>query len=650
MKKILFVVFFCTIMSITALAILAEESESTTEQFYAGVDEMTDEELDAFHSSLPRIVDVKPNKYALSRLSEDESALFENIGIANPGEEMVYAMQGEDVELMSATTEFSLTSEVDVSESLTFPPMGNQGSTLACVPWTLCYYQLTNNNNLVRGLQAKNESGEAVPENIMAPGFIYSLCNGGVNTSTNWIEVTEALVGYGCPNICDYALRVTGESLQKWCTDTDVWYNAAYNKPEGVAYIKIDVSQIINADSNCVQLIKEMLSNGYVVSFSTFANSFEVTQCTTTGEYACRYMTDTQSGGHAMTIVGYNDDFWVDINGDGDEDSGEKGAFRVINSIGTKEPDGYYDEFASGYLWMPYDAMGNVSGVEGAALNRMPIMKKAVYFLVPQKNYVPLLMAEVEITTAKRNDVVVSLGVSDIESSEPEYYVSPIPDSNKCAAFYKAAEGRKTGLRNISYSGGENIETAVIPFDLTNAIKQIYKDNKIDISQEIRFYVKIEDCLEENGYPVTLGDIILVEPLTGKRTNCTNTTSIVAEASGAVKHIDFDITAYIGHDKQQNISVVFSNNIRKDSLKDNVYMISPDGEKLYLGYEVDENHVVLLAPENGYESDSKYELHIKPGIQSLGGNLFENEYVTPVYVLGELFYNDMAKLEDEVGQ
>lgn len=486
----------------------------------------------------------------------------------------------------------------------------------------MCYYQLTNNNCVVNGLDAKTASGEAVPENIMAPGFIYSLCNGGVNASTRVVDVTETLVAYGCPTTDNYDLKITDDSLKKWCTDTAIWYEAMYNKPAGMTYMEIDVSQTINRDSNCVQLIKRTLSNGYVVSFSTFANSYEVTRDTSNGEYACRYMTNAKSGGHAMTIVGYDDGFWVDINGNKEEDEGEKGAFKIVNSWGTWEPNGWYDEFASGYIWMPYDAMGKISGVEMAPSNRMPIMKEAVYFLAPQKNYIPLIVSEVEIITAKRNDIIVSLGVSDIESKEPEFYVSPIPNSNKCAAFYKAAQGKRTGQCNSSYSGGENMESAIIPFDLTNAVKKIYNDYQVDISEELRFYVKIEDCNNDDEYAVILGDVVLVEPLTGKRINCLATANLIAGTSGVVKNIDFELTAYVGHCKKQDICIEFNSSICKETLKDNVYMISPEGDNLYLECEVEGARVVLLAPENGYEDDSKYELHIESGVRSLGGQCF----------------------------
>ena len=36
-----------------------------------------------------------------------------------------------------------------------------------------------------------------------------------------------------------------------------------------------------------------------------------------------------------MTLVGYNDNIWVDINHDGKIQTGEKGAFKIANSWGA---------------------------------------------------------------------------------------------------------------------------------------------------------------------------------------------------------------------------------------------------------------------------------------------------------------------------
>ena len=59
-----------------------------------------------------------------------------------------------------------------------------------------------------------------------------------------------------------------------------------------------------------------------------------------------------------MTVVGYNDDIWVDINSNGFVDPGEKGAFRIANSWGTGWGEG-------GFCWMSYDALKNPSAVSG---------------------------------------------------------------------------------------------------------------------------------------------------------------------------------------------------------------------------------------------------------------------------------------------
>ncbi len=47
------------------------------------------------------------------------------------------------------------------------------------------------------------------------------------------------------------------------------------------------------------------------------------------------YYLNGYDGSHAMTIVGYNDAVWTDINSNGVIDAGEKGAFRIANSWGT---------------------------------------------------------------------------------------------------------------------------------------------------------------------------------------------------------------------------------------------------------------------------------------------------------------------------
>lgn len=624
-------------------------AEESTEIFYTGLEEMTDEELEAFHNTLPRIIDVKPNSIAMSRLSEEEIVLLEDIEVAEIGEEMVYAMPGEDVELMSTETVFFLPLAVDVSEALTFPPIGNQGDFASCLPWAMCYYQLTNNHCVVNGLHAKTETGATVSENIMAPGFIYSLCNGGVNAGTHLVDVTEALIAYGCPNANVYDLTITEESLKQWCTDTNVWYDAMYNKPKKITYIPINAEQVINKNSNCVELIKRELANGYVLTFGTKAKDFEFTtnissNLDNTGitEYGCKFRNNSfASDGHFMTIVGYDDTFWIDVNDNGQEDDGEFGAFKIMNSAGQR-----VTEYMTGYIWMAYDALGSISGVVNASANRYPAMESAVYCIEVQKNYSPLLVAEVEITTAKRNDIIVSLGISGVDDNEPECLISPFPNElNGYGAFHNATEGQCTGRLNTNFSGGIEVESAIIPFDLTNAIKYAYEFSEDEVDPETRCFVRIDDASSDDANAILLGDVTIVEPVTARQSICLNEDSLIVGEVGVCKYVDFDVTPIVSKDNKKNITAIFNSDLKASTVERNIYFINPEGVLVEVECEIEENRIIIPYPDNGYEYDAKYELHIAPGLRSVGGNSLCDEMVILVYILDELPYNVVSWLQ-----
>lgn len=653
MKKILLILLICILVLTSVFVVCAEDNELPTETFYTGLAEMSKEELEAFHKTLPVVVDIKPNKIAMRRVVknnlEEGAVLLESVEVAELGEEKVYATSNDVETLSLVETEFILMESVDVSESLTFPPVGDQEKIGACLPWAMCYYQLTNNHCVVNGLHAKTETGATVPENIMAPGFIYSLCNGGVDAGTHLVDVTETLIAYGCPNVNVYDLTITEDSLKQWCTDTNVWYDAMYNKPKQITCIPINTEQVINKNSNCVELIKRELANGYVLTFGTKAKDFEFTtnissNLDNTGitEYGCKFRNNSfASDGHFMTIVGYDDTFWIDVNDNGQEDDGEFGAFKIMNSAGQR-----VTEYMTGYIWMAYDALGSISGVVNAPANRYPAMESAVYCIEVQKNYIPLLVAEVEITTAKRNDIVVSLGISDVDNNDPEYLISPFPNElNGYGAFYDAAEGRFTGRLNTSFSGGIEVESAVIPFDLTNVIKYAYELNEDEIAPEMRYFVRIDDASSDDENSIMLGDVTVVEPMTAKQSICLNTDTMIVGDEGSCKYIDFNITPIVSKDNKKNIMAVFNSDLKPSTVEKNVYFINPEGVLVEVECEIEENRIIIPYPGNGYEYDTKYELHIASGLRSVGGNSLCEDMVILVYILDELPYNEVSWLQ-----
>jgi hypothetical protein len=115
-----------------------------------------------------------------------------------------------------------------------------------------------------------------------------------------------------------------------------------------------------------------------------------------------------------MTVVGYNDDIWIDINGNGAVDRGEKGALRIANSWGT----GWGE---SGFRWVAYDALKLTSAVSGApSANRVACWwSNQAAWVTARAGYVPRAVAEFKLNHALRNQLRVSLGTGGTSATTP---------------------------------------------------------------------------------------------------------------------------------------------------------------------------------------------------------------------------------------
>ncbi|MFM2091545.1 MAG: hypothetical protein RLZZ127_2034, partial [Planctomycetota bacterium] len=125
----------------------------------------------------------------------------------------------------------------------------------------------------------------------------------------------------------------------------------------------------------------------------------------------------TDSSGHAMTIVGYNDDIWVDTNGNGSVDSAEKGALKIVNSWGNWQN--------GGFCWVSYDALRATSMIPSfgswtGGTNRAAIFwSNSVYWINARPSHSPSLLAELRLSTAKRNQLVVNGRTSGTGTTTP---------------------------------------------------------------------------------------------------------------------------------------------------------------------------------------------------------------------------------------
>lgn len=606
------------------------EDETLEETNGTGLITMTDEEWANFRSTLPRIVDIKPNEIAMSRL-EGDASLSGEIDVADITKETTVVFPGETMLSSEMQSEFPLTSAVDVSQSLTFPVIGNQGYRHSCVAWALGYYQLTNNTCVARGLNAKTELGEAVEENVMSPRFIYTLINGGWDNGAYYSEACAAIMYYGCPTIDLYSETMTSSNIKSWCTDTATWNSAIYNKPQYISYdyIETDENGIVTATTDGVVRIKKILSNGYVVTIPTYASNFVITHTTSTGASACRYMkNDNKTMGHAMTIVGYDDTFWVDINDNETEDVGELGAFKVANSWGKNDSD-----YTDGYIWIPYDALGETS-----SLLEMPDDRAGAfcdyYFIEAVKEYTPLLIANVEISSSRRNQISIEIGVSNISSNSPDEIINIAGDNH--IAFNNAAEGfihtyGGYSCKNFNFSGGNTEESIIIPFDLTNIIKKAFT-NGISEGKSLKLYIRLTDCMDNNK-SATLGNIIITEPFFEKTYSCSNSTDLVANNSSVIKDTICQITPFVSY-MDESLILTFNNFIDKSSIKDAIYLTRND-ERLVQKIKANDsfnNEIIVYAPNKGYDYDVIYYLHINTSLKSKGNNFLNTEELIPIYI------------------
>ncbi len=633
-KELVSIILIISVLFQSTLVVFAEEMAEETTEFGTGLADMSDDRWAEFNAKLPLIIDVKPNEIALSRLENTEVQTFstssEEITAERIGNEVSYVYPGETNAGGVTTSEFPLISAVDVSQSLTFPPIGNQGSINSCVAWSLGYYQLTNNNCVARGTTAKTSSGAAVNANIMSPRFIYPLVNGGKNVGAYYDEACAAIMSYGCPNVITYSSKITTSNLDEWCTDTSVWNSAIYNKPQQISYEYQNLTEPVTSDTPFVVNIKRLLSNGYVVTIPTFVNSFVYTTRTTTGAYGCRYMSNSKLGGHAMTVVGYDDDFWVDVNNNNKQDSGETGAFKIANSWGTSAP--YY---TNGYVWMPYDAIGSVSGVSNAPTSRAAAFNW-YYFIEPEKKYTPLLVANVEMTTQRRNQVAVKVGISNTDTTTPAELISVVNYYN--IAFNNASQSwisKDTTMLDRNFTGGTGSQTVTIPFDLTPVIKKAYDTTGFTEKTSKRLYIEVTDAIS-NNYNITLGDVTIIEPITGKTVASSNTSDLVANDTSVTKTVDFEITPFVGFDKNQDITLVFNSNVQASTIANNIYLLKDDNI-IYPECDVMDNRVIVYPPTDGYTADTDYELHISTSVKSKGGNSMQSEKIILLYILDKYY-------------
>lgn len=152
------------------------------------------------------------------------------------------------------------------------------------------------------------------------------------------------------------------------------------------------------------------------------------------------------------------------------------------------------------------------------------------------------------------------------------------------------------------------------------------------------FYVMLYDENCHDDTVMELKKVSIIEVLTGKRNNCVDETAVIVGEDGAYKCIDFTMGTFVAHDNQQTITLEFNSNVCAESVKENIYLLTADRERIDPITYVENNSIIVSPPLTGYEFDVKYELNITSNVVSAGQNRLTESFLMPIYVLGKNSY------------
>lgn len=398
-------------------------------QHPTGLLETTPEQRKFVQANTPKLKEIRPTKLALDRIKQQvaeqksggqtarsaaaASSTLEG-QVVDTGTDLVTDAPGAKtaVKIGAAAT---LPRSVDNSALPAFPEIRDQGGIGSCVGFAVGYYLYTHELGLIGGWNNKTTSNT----NKVSPKWAYNLSGHGENNGTSASTVHGVLAESGALMWSDfpYSGDVSNPiNFREWPRTSALWKKALGYKSLGYTNLNLPT------DADGLAQIKSVLLNGHVVNFATHIYSwqFDVTDNDPStsaddalvGQHIATWQNGSD-GAHEATIVGYNDDIWVDLNANNQVDSGEKGAFKIANSWGN----GWQN---NGYVWVAYDAAQFASQVPyGPASDvRAQLFEDVTALIGARINYQPNLVAEVTLSTADRGNFSISLGVTELDRTD----------------------------------------------------------------------------------------------------------------------------------------------------------------------------------------------------------------------------------------
>jgi hypothetical protein len=287
-----------------------------------------------------------------------------------------------------------LPTAVDNSTLQYLPPIGNQGGQGSCTCFAACYYYNTYTQAMDEGYDVSG--GDA--DHICSPAFMYPLVNGGVDGGASTQYVVAMLNDVGCSS---WTLKPYNDSDWTSWPSEPAWVDALRNRTR-------TAHSIGGSTESGLDAIKQHLANGNVAAtrFTVYNTWYWYYPSDQTGiNNGVYYAPDGGvAGGHAVTLVGYDDSKSYVDHRDGQT---HNGAFLLANSWGTswgvKNSTG---AGTNGFFWVAYTMfLESTFGPQA-------------YYNDDRDDYQPSLYAVVGVNHAKRGKVSLRSGIN----ASPAWY------------------------------------------------------------------------------------------------------------------------------------------------------------------------------------------------------------------------------------
>ncbi len=206
------------------------------------------------------------------------------------------------------------------------PPVGNQGNQGSCAGWATAYYCYTYSVAKQRKLTTEQRGD---PRFQFSPAFLYHKVNGGVDSGSKMRDIFDVLGSQGCATLAempysdkDFTSAPSSEAVARAdrykARSVGCLFTAGKVDLDALKTYLAEVQQpFVAAIPIFTDFPKGKLDSSFVYSLSVPATKANF------------------KGGHAVTIVGYDDD---------------KKAFRMVNSWGP----GWGDD---GFIWLSEEFM-----------------------------------------------------------------------------------------------------------------------------------------------------------------------------------------------------------------------------------------------------------------------------------------------------